>query len=160
MSELLVRFIRGTLWDSRLIEFKTRSWTSHVEAVYPVAINGRLTFGAMLRGGVKIRNFNDREYRKVQRWEIWHIPCTDEQHALFWQFLYSQEGKPYDWRAIVSFSFGERDWQAPDSWFCSELMAAAGMAAKLWNWPAEAKVDRIDPGDAYLLFATIPGAHL
>lgn len=159
-NEILIRFVRGTAWDSKLIEYRTRSWCSHVEAVFPPAIATDATFGAMLKGGVKQRAYTDKVYKHVGRYEVWHIPCTTEQHDLFWEFLHEQNGKPYDWRAIISFGLGERDWQEKDAWFCSELQTGAGVRANLWNWPTAAKLDRIDPSDAYLLFTTIPGAHL
>lgn len=158
MAEILIRFIRGTAWDSKIIEYRTRAWCSHVEAL-PTDFD-RLTFGAMLKGGVGFRHFDDACYKGVKRWEIWRIPCTQEQRFAFHYFLYKQERKPYDWRAIVSFAFGERDWQENDSWFCSELMVAAGKAAGLWNFTEQVHIDRIDPGAAYLLFTTLAGAHL
>lgn len=39
------------------------------------------------------------------------------------RWLRSQIGKPYDWSAIVGF-LAWRDWNEPDSWYCSELAAA------------------------------------
>jgi hypothetical protein len=159
-NEILIRFVRGSAWDSKIIEYRTRAWCSHVEAIYPTEILADTTFGAMLKGGVKPRSIHDKIYKHVSRYEIWHIPCTSEQYELYWEFMHEQDGKPYDWRAIVSFALGERDWKEADSWFCSELVTAAGVAAVLWNWPAQAKLDRIDPSDAYLLYTTLPGAHL
>lgn len=38
-------------------------------------------------------------------------------------FALTQVGKPYDWTALVSLVL-QRDWQEPDSWFCSELVEA------------------------------------
>ena len=158
MSEILIRFIRGTAWDSRLIEYRTRFWCSHTEAVTSESSN--LTCGAMLRGGVKYRDFTDKAYKHVSRWEIWHIPCTDTQNGIFWAFLHSQIGKPYDWKAIFAFGLGEHDWNNMNSWFCSEFMIAAGVSAGLWTYTADVHADRLAPSDAYLLFTTIPGAHL
>ena len=155
MPEVRIRFIRGTHWDSKVIEYCTRSWCSHVEAIE----NGFCTYGAMLDGGVKARQFSDKTYASVSKFEVWNIPCTQDQVDKFWKFLLDQNGKPYDWRAIVSFGLGERDWQEPDSWFCSELQVAAGLAAGFWSIPSETHIDRIDPGSAYLLFTTLPGAN-
>ena len=39
-------------------------------------------------------------------------------------FLASQISKPYDYFGVFSIGF-RRDWQEPDKWFCSELVAAA-----------------------------------
>ncbi len=160
MAEIQIRFIRGTALDSKLIEYRTRAWCSHVEAVDTHVDKCIHTYGAMLKGGVKHRLDSDHTYKGISRWEIWNIPCTEVQYILFWSFLLAQNGKPYDWRAIVSFSLGERDWEKKDSWFCSELMVAAGLAAGLWVLPDKAHIDRIDPGVAYLLYTILPGAHL
>lgn len=154
-TSIQLRFIRGTSWDSRLIEFRMRSWCSHVEAIIP---NEPYSFGAMLSGGVRRRSFFDRTYKHVSKCEVWEIPCGPTERFAFWNFLQHQSGKPYDWRAIVSFGFGERDWTEPDSWFCSELMVAAAIAAGLWRFSGQAHIDRIDPGVAYLLFTSLIGA--
>lgn len=156
MGEILIRFVRGSSWDSMLIEYRTRAWCSHVEALFPE--RGK-TFGAMLRGGVQVRSLESIIYKYVAKEEVWKIPCADEQQKAFWDFLNKQAGKPYDWRAIISFGFGERDWTEEDSWFCSELQVAAAVAAKLWVFSKQAHIDRIDPGMAYLLFTTLPGAR-
>lgn len=42
-------------------------------------------------------------------------------------FLADQIGKGYDWTALVGF-LAWRDWAEPDSWYCSELAAAALLA--------------------------------
>jgi hypothetical protein len=155
-AEIQVRFVRGTLWDAKLIEWQTRAWCSHCEAILP---NER-TLGAMLQGGVKIRPFTDRNYRDVVRWEDWHIPCESYQCVNFYAFLCDQEGKPYDWRAIVSFAMGGRDWRNPNAWFCSELMVAALQQAGLYTPPAQIPGDRLTPRDAYLIVNTLEGAYL
>lgn len=50
------------------------------------------------------------------------IPCKDNASA-FYKAL-QQVGKPYDLTALIGWLSG-RDWQEPDSWFCSELVAWA-----------------------------------
>jgi hypothetical protein len=62
-----------------------------------------------------------------------------------------QDGKPYDWRAILGFGMGERDWRVPDSWFCSELQARALEVAGILNFPADVPMWRITPRDLWLL---------
>jgi len=152
-----IRFIRGTAWDSKIIEYRTRAWCSHVEAM--TALPG-FTIGAMLKGGVAMRALSDPVYNGVQRYEIWNIPCTKLQELAFHDALYNELFKPYDWRAICAFGMGERDWEAPDSWFCSELQMSVLKKAGIWKPAGEAHIDRIDPGMAYLLITSLPGAHL
>jgi hypothetical protein len=52
------------------------------------------------------------------------IPAAPEMSDAFHSFLRAQLGKPYDIEAIIAF-IARRDWQQTDSWFCSELQAAA-----------------------------------
>jgi|ERR1019366_860535 hypothetical protein len=151
-SEIQIRFIEGTAIDSRIIRWQTRAWCSHVEAILP----GEKTLGALFNGGVAIRNFSDKCYRDVKRWEDWHIPCEQYQATNFYSFLHDQIGKPYDWRAIISFALGERDWQAKGSWFCSEFMFAGMKEAGLYTPPAQLPSDRLTPRDSYLIFTGLP----
>jgi len=161
MNEILVRFVRGAGWDSRAIEWRTAAWCSHVEAVLP----GSRTLGAMLIGGVRVRNFTDRCYRDVERAEIWSVPCTEVQQAAFYSFLYSQVGKPYDWRAIVQLIAWRgqqpgRKWKEPDCWFCSELQPAAMNHADVWSIPDELPGNCIVPVVNYGMVAVTDGARL
>jgi uncharacterized protein YycO len=50
------------------------------------------------------------------------IPCQDPAAVL--AALRSQVGKPYDLTALFGLLV-RRDWQEPDAWFCSELVAWA-----------------------------------
>lgn len=166
-SSVSVRFVRGSGWDSKLIEFRTRSWCSHVEAHYQIgdvladqtAISPG-TFGAMLKGGVRHRKLSDPCYDRLSRSEVWRVPCEKWQSTTFWQYLFRQDGLSYDWHAIVAFGAGERDWVREDRWFCSELVMAALQAAHVWKPHGQAHIDRIDPGQAYLLVTSLPGANM
>lgn len=51
------------------------------------------------------------------------IPLAREREARDW--LESQIGTYYDWRAIWGFAGGSREWNDDYSWFCFELIAAA-----------------------------------
>lgn len=59
----------------------------------------------------------------------------------------SQIGKPYDWLGVLGIGL-HRNWQADDSWFCSELVAWAFEAAgsPLFRAPHW----RITPQDLFL----------
>ena len=130
---VILRFVSGGDWDSHVIRWYTDSEWSHVEAVY-----GDRTFGAMLKGGVKWRNFDDPEYRNVKRMAYKHLSCTQEQETRFWRFQRAQEGKPYDWQGIFRFSpilrllIHERDWRR---WFCSDLQLASLESAEIAKMP-------------------------
>lgn len=160
MPEIVIRYLYGGTLNAWMIAKRTRSWCSHTEAVMP-NMDGKFTFGAML-DGVKMRSIWDPCYRNATRIEEWHVPCTQAQHDYFWKFLHAQEGKPYDKTAIGGFILFDTDraWREDDSWFCSELMVAAEENAKLVSFAGEVHVDRIDPGESYLLTTSLPGAYV
>jgi hypothetical protein len=87
------------------------------------------------------------------------IDATDAQKETFFAFLTSQIGKPYDALAIVSFAAG-RDWQAPDSWFCSELQAAALAACGLFPERLAVGFSHITPRDLLLLVGAMGGRNV
>jgi uncharacterized protein YycO len=61
-------------------------------------------------------------------------------------FLQAQVGKPYDYTALFGI-FAKRDWQEPDSWFCSELAAAAALAGG--EMLVRKPLNRITPEDLW-----------
>lgn len=131
-----IRFVTGNDWLSNAIRVGERDgWATHAEAVMP---DGKL-LGAHLKGGVEERlpgydkdtmtrevivEINVRDM-VVEGLPLEDIPGGAEKvEAVFHAFLRSQVGKPYDTTAIAGLALN-RDWREPDSWFCSELMAAA-----------------------------------
>jgi hypothetical protein len=147
METLQIRFIRGTGWDSKVIEWDTRCWTSHVELVSIF-----MTFGAQLKGGVKWRSVLDPCYKNVDWIEVFEIQITDLQHERLQKIMEETDGLPYDWRAIVSFGLGQRDWREPDSWFCSEFVCMVlEQLCILLDLGVDLPVWRITPRDAYML---------
>jgi beta-lactamase class D len=75
--------------------------------------------------------------------------CADN----FYEILQTQIGKPYDWRAIVSFVFGDREWQNADSWFCSELQIWAMEQAGFFEKSLMIDANKLSPRDQLLLFS-------
>ncbi|MGD1213089.1 MAG: hypothetical protein ABR973_17315 [Candidatus Acidiferrales bacterium] len=125
-------------------------WASHVEAVMP---DGTL-LGAHYDGGVQARP-KGYDAATVERERIVDLPCDDATEQKFLAFLRDQLGKPYDLRAIVAL-VAERDWRQPDSWFCSELQAAA-LEACGWMPKLADNVSKITPRDLLLIVsARIP----
>ena len=151
-----IRFVRGTGWDSRVIEWGTRSWTSHVEEFFPGI--GK-TFGAMLNGGVIYRGVSDKQYRNVSHWEAWRLPIRYDQYLALCGFRLKCYGLPYNWKAIVSFACGERDWRDSNSWFCSEYIVRAMEVMGIVRLPLSIPTDRITPRDAYLIFTGLLGVE-
>ena len=129
-----IRFVTGNdLISNAIRAYEHDGWATHVEAVMP---DGSL-LGAHLDGGVMARAV---DYDKGTRTrELIVELCEDDSHCAltgnvpqeiaripdrFHAFLRAQVGKPYDMTAIMGLALN-RDWREPESWFCSELQAAA-----------------------------------
>ncbi len=141
-----IRFVGGNNLISRGISAAEYGfWAIHAEAVMP---DGTL-LGAHWDGGVKARpaGYDKGQYTRDLIVEI----RTDQATAdVFHAWLRSQIGKPYDIEAILAF-VARRDWQEPDSWFCSELIAAALVACKWFNRRLATEVNHITPRDLLLI---------
>jgi hypothetical protein len=127
---------------SGMIRWFSHAAVSHVDMVLE---DGSL-FGAHLVGGVKRRAPDYAPWSRVVRVEL----MTPKAEAVIAAAL-SQDGKPYDWRAILAFAF-DRDWRACESWTCSELQAWALERGGFFLQPLILPASRITPGD--LLFLT------
>lgn len=149
-THLTLRFVEGGGWDSKIIRWDTRCKWSHVE--FYDEFTG-VTLGAMLDGGIKRRMLCDSEYRHTVSDSYLDIHVTPYQFTNYKRFLDCQLGKPYDWRAIVSFGLGQRDWREDDSWFCSELQARGLEVAGILKLPDDIPVWRITPRDLWVLVA-------
>lgn len=78
-------------------------------------------------------------------YEIVYFPARDPAAVI--AAARAQIGAPYDWGGVVGIGFRRR-WQADDSWFCSELIAAAFEHA---GEPiVRGAASRITPRDLYL----------
>lgn len=120
---------------------------THVETVMP---DGTL-LGAM-SDGVKARPSGYDAGKYLDEMYV-HVSATPQQEAAYYAFLRSQIGKPYDTWAIISFYSKRqgRDWQAPDSWFCSELQGDGFVeCGRFPQWMAN-MVSRLTPRDLFLL---------
>jgi hypothetical protein len=122
-------------------------WASHTEAVMP---DGTL-LGAHYDGGVQARPA-DYDKDQFSREMIVSIPAAPAMTDAFHSFLRAQLGKPYDVQAIIAF-ITERDWQQPDSWFCSELQAAALVHCGWFAAPLATEFNHITPRDLLLILS-------
>lgn len=142
-----IRFVTGNDVISMLVLKGERDgWATHVEAVLP---DGSL-LGAHLQGGVAIRPAGyDKDV--TTRELIVEIPVPQAEEQIFYDFLHSQVGKPYDLTGVIGLAVG-RNWREPDSWFCSELIAAGLEHAKVFN-TLSSSFDHISPRDALLMLS-------
>lgn len=100
----------------RLIEWTTWSEWSHVEIV----CGASSLIGANYPDGVAYTTI-ERRQRTSRRWAFVEVWANREDVM---SFARRQLLKPYDARGALGIAF-RRDWQEPDAWFCSELVAAA-----------------------------------
>lgn len=122
-------------------------WASHAEALMP---DGTL-LGAHYDGGVQARKHDYDKSQFSQELYV-QIPAAPDMTDKFHAFLRAQLGKPYDMEAIVAFVM-RRDWQEPDSWFCSELQAAALVACGWFSAPLATEFNHITPRDLLLIIS-------
>lgn len=131
---IALRFITSDSFVSRAIRHITWSEFSHVDLVVREGLLGAQA------DGVKIRPDN---YCKVTKVQVVTVDVPDMVAGKVLLFCKSQIGKPYDYTALLG-NLVHRDWQEQDSWFCSELIAAAFEQAGL---PLLSKqTNRITPG--------------
>lgn len=104
LGSLFLRFVMWSRW-------------SH-SALYD-AEQGVVYDSTLLQGGVKARPA-DQFFAHYTSFEFRDLEVSDENAQIARNWLAAQVGKRYDWTALVGFLF-HRDWQEPDSWFCSEL---------------------------------------
>lgn len=100
---------------------------------------GVVTDSTFWQGGVKA-NSADAFFKKYTVCEFREIAIENERAARYW--LMQQEGKPYDWTALLSWVV-RRDWSKDDAWFCSELTETLIDKFSTPRFRAEAK--RITP---------------
>lgn len=147
---IVLQFVQGKDLSSKLIEWFSHSGdVSHVDVLWP----GGGLYGARsdevggAPAGVQLRAENYTEGCNVVRVTL-NMSATKRQ--AFYDFLLAQEGKPYDKTGILGFVV-DRDWQEPDSWFCSELVAAALSQCGYFDYPPAAASNKITPADLLLL---------
>jgi hypothetical protein len=176
-----IRFVTGNDFVSNAIRAGERDgWCTHVEAIMS---DGTLV-GAHIEGGVEARPADyDKETRTREL--IVELRAEDDQETSFTRFLDHQLGKPYDTTAVIGLGLSAvmpflgyvaaaiassiglneiahsgRDWREQDSWFCSELIAAALEAGGYFPRLSVAD-NHISPRDLLLLLSArvaIPNA--
>jgi hypothetical protein len=150
-------------WASIIIRHMSHSPFSHVDLEM---LDGTLLGAsdspkaAVLSGnprGVAIRPANYENYGRRCRMVI-TTPFADAIR----EAAKSQLGKPFDNSALRGFLSdavpGDRNWQATDSWFCSELVIWSFATANYWgsNIPSVWPKNRISPSDILMIFLFDP----
>jgi len=118
-----LQFVKGRAFSSRVISWFGAGRFSHVDAVNKDGSlwGARADHIGHVPAGFQIRPAG---YEAWPLRVVYSLESTPAQERRFWDFQLAQLGKPYDHTAIWGFAFG-RDWREEDSWFCSEVQAAA-----------------------------------
>ncbi|MBX9687082.1 MAG: hypothetical protein K2X27_10295 [Candidatus Obscuribacterales bacterium] len=133
-----LRFITSNSVVSQAIRAVTWSEYSHVDLI--VKSNAGLALLGAQADGVKLRTWNYCQPTKILNL---YADVPDKAGEQVFEFTHAQIGKPYDYTALVG-NLLHRDWQEDDSWFCSELIAAAFDKA---GYPLlNGSANRITPG--------------
>jgi uncharacterized protein YycO len=111
------------------------------------------TYLGAISDGVKARvpNYDADSLKKEMFLEV---KATEDQEEIFYAFVESQIGKPYDLWAILAYFYPSRDWQSFDAWYCSELLATALSECGILPKEMAVKFSRITPRDLLLLVST------
>jgi len=123
-------------------------WATHVEAVMP---DGRY-LGA-ISDGVKAR-VPSYDKGTVKKEIFLEVKATTEQEDIFYAFVESQIGKPYDLWAILAYFYPSRDWQSFDAWYCSELLGTGLAECGILPKEMAVKFSRVTVRDLLLLIST------
>lgn len=123
-------------------------WGTHCEAVMPDG-----TYLGAISDGVKARdpNYDKGKFKK----EVFlDVKATADQEEIFYAFVQSQIGKPYDLWAILAYFYPSRDWQSFDAWYCSELLGTGLAECGILPKEMAVKFSRVTPRDLLLLIST------
>ena len=118
-----LQFVLGSGLPSKAIAWFSAGSFSHVDAVLSDGslLGARSDSIAGMHPGVQIRSPGYEHWAKRV---VFTLPTGADVESRYIAFLRAQLGKAYDHTAIWGFAAG-RDWREADSWFCSELLAAA-----------------------------------
>lgn len=147
---ITIRFVTtaGDPVSEGIRRFEYGFWATHVEALMP---DGTL-LGAHAEGGVQARP-RDYDKGKFSQEMFLSIPATPAETESFHQFMREQVGKPYDFLGIAGLALA-RDWQNPDAWFCSELVAAGLSHCGIFPPHLATEFNHVTPRDALLILSS------
>lgn len=142
---ILLRFVvqRGLFnWACSIAQYG--SGYTHCDVV---TLDGKY-LGAHLIGGVQelLPGYDKGKFSKET---FVHLRAAEWQVEAFFSFLRDQLGKPYDPVSILFFFgfFSDRNWQDPNAWTCSELVASALIACGILPEDMVLPTGRITPRD-------------
>lgn len=104
---LVIRGVTWSAWSHCAVEFIDRGESFVVESTWPRGVI--VTDSSVFR-------------RRMSRVETVHVSVPDPAAAM--RFAKAQVGKPYDTWGVIGLGI-HREWDDPESWWCSEHVAAS-----------------------------------
>ena len=128
--------------NKNLFSYGIRKITSSIYSHVDLVLESGYYIGSQPGIGVVIHK---------EKCDLEHFYEIDVDYHSVANYMLDQIGKPYDFSGIYGFLIHDRKWQNPDSWFCSELVAAAiNRDVPLFS----DEVSFVSPGDIIKLSAT------
>jgi len=146
---IVLLFSRGTDLGGKAIEWYGHGAPfSHVDSVLSTGrlLGARSDVVSDAPAGVQVR---DPAYLGDEATLRISLVTDKAMEDAYYAFLQAQIGKPYDEGGILAFISG-RDWRTPDSWFCSELVAAALEQVGYFRFPLATPTNKMTPPDLIL----------
>ena len=158
---ITIRFVTGSDVFSRLIALQARVSMpfspTHTEAL---TLDGKFYIGAHLQGGVMARPVGYDADQLITLPDgkksecLVKLPCSAEQEKLFYDFVQSKVGTPYDWKAILGFVEPDTHEHEFGHLICSAFMTASLRGCGRFPHWLTVPFHRISPRDLFLVLST------
>lgn len=156
---MILRFVQGSSLISQAIVAQSKTampfTPSHVETL---SEDGLTYIGAHISGGIQSRPVG---YDKADTLHELLLPlaATPAQDRIFWDFMTSKIGEPYDWHAIIGFLIPAHE-HTVNTAICSAVSALALRACGWFEHPLATPAHLISPRDLLLIISgrmEVPG---
>jgi uncharacterized protein YycO len=135
--------------DNNIGSILTRWWLFSKYSHVAISKDGQVIEATFWHG---VRQVPEEDFIKKYK-EVLHCHVNNVDDEKAWKFASEQVGKPYDYTALFGLLF-RKNWQEPDSYFCSELVACALIAGGIEVIRRESP--RVTPQDLLNSFLVIP----
>lgn len=156
-----LRFVTGSDLVSRFIRTQggiSMPFTpSHVEALSP---DGKFYIGAHIDGGIMARPIGYDADKLLtlpdgtKSESIISLECTVAEETMFYGYVHSKIGSPYDWKSIISFAMPDINIHDFAHVICSAFMVAALRNCEYFKWPLTVPFHHISPRDLLLMLSS------
>lgn len=124
---------------------------SHVEAL---SRDSKSYVGQHFDGGMQARPIGYDAGKPGCKEKLVPLPCDDNQADLFYNFVESKIGQPYDWKSIISFAAPDINLHDFNHLICSAIMTAALRACGYFPMPLTVPFHHISPRDLMLILSS------